>query len=87
MKVDTKVKAIQKNPEDSEHCIVNIFERYLLLIPSREGCFCFRPLPNDAAGTVKFSKQPVGRNTPAKLVPNMCKAAGIRVIRQDVLVI
>jgi len=72
MKVDNKVVRQYENPEDSEYCVVTIFERYLSLIPSREGCFYmyFRPLPNDAACTVKF-------NTLAKLVPNICKAAGI----------
>ncbi len=50
MKVDNKAVRQHKNPEDSEHCVVNIFERHFSLIPSREGCFYFHPLPNDAGG-------------------------------------
>ncbi len=77
MKVNNKAVRQYENPADAEHCIVNIVERYFSLIPSREGCFYFRPMPNDAAGTLRFAKQTVGRNTLAKLIPNMCKAAGI----------
>ena len=39
--------------------------------------FYFHLLPNYAAGTMKSSRQSVGCNALAKLIPNMCKAAGI----------
>ena len=77
MKVANKKVRQYENPDDPDHCVVNIFETYLSFIPCMDGNFYFRPLPNDAAGTLKFCKQSVGRNTLAKLIPNMCKLAGI----------
>ena len=77
MKVDNKTVKQYENLDDPDHCVVNLFETYLSFIPSTNGNFYFRPLPNDAAGTLKFSKQSVGRNTLAKLIPNMCKVTGI----------
>ena len=77
MKIDNKTVRQYENVDDPDNCVVNIFDTYLLLLPSLDGNFYFRPLPNDAAGKPKFSKQCVGRNTWAKLIPNMCKIAGI----------
>lgn len=77
MKVQNKVVKQYENPDDPQHCIVNIFDYYLALLPSRERHFYFRALPNDAAGTPKFANSPVGRNKLAKIIPDMCKAAGI----------
>ena len=77
MKVENKSVRQYENPDDLDCCVVHVFETYLLFIPSREANFYFRPLPNDAAGTVKFAVE-VGRSTLAKLIPNMCKAAGIQ---------
>ena len=77
IKVGNKTVRQYENTDDPEHCIVNIFERYFSLLPSREAFFYYRPISNDATGTPRFAKQPIGRNKLAKLIPDMCKAAGI----------
>ena len=69
MKVNNKTVKQYENLDDPDHCVVNLFETYLSFIPRTNGNFYFRPLPNDAAGTLKFSKQSVGRNTLVKLIP------------------
>ena len=40
--------------------------------------FYFHPLPDDGSGVPRFGNQPVGRNKLAKIIPDMCKAAGIQ---------
>jgi hypothetical protein len=77
MKVDTKCIKQYENIEDRQRCVVNIFDYYFACIPRRDGMFYFRPLPNTTIGVPRFANQPVGRNTLAKIIPNMCKAAGI----------
>ena len=72
MKVENKTVRQYENLDDSEHCILNIFEFYFSLIPNRDLYFYFRPTKG-----LTFAKQPVGRNKIAKLIPDMCKAAGI----------
>ena len=72
MKVENKTVRQYENVDDSQHCIVNIFEFYFSLIPSRDSHFYFRPSKG-----LKFARQPVGRNKIAKLIPDMCKAARI----------
>ena len=61
--------------EDGE---INIFVNYLQFIPSRDKHFYHRPLPDNGSGCARFGVQPVGRNTLAKIIPDMCKAAGIQ---------
>ena len=75
MKVDNKVIRQYENPDNYEHCVV---EKYLSLIPSCDAHFYYRPLANKGCGVPKFSKQVVGRNKLAQLIPNMCKEAGIQ---------
>ncbi len=75
MKVDNKVI---RQYEDSDHCVVNIFVRYLLYLPSECDFFYCRPLPDDSSGVPRFGKQPVGKNKLAQIIPVMCKAAGIK---------
>ena len=77
MKVENKAVRQYENPEDEEHCIANIFEKYLSLVPSRQKQFYFRPLVDDGSGIPKFGKQPVGRNKLSQMIPVMCKAASI----------
>jgi hypothetical protein len=76
MKVDNKTVCQYENTEDSEHCVVNIFEKYFSLLPRRHKQFYFRPLPDDASGIPRFGNQPVGRNRLALVIPEMCKATG-----------
>ena len=78
MKVDNKAVRQYENPEDEEHCVVNIFEKYFSVIPTREKQFYFRPLADDGSGISKFGKQPVGRNKLSQIIPIICKAAGIQ---------
>ena len=76
MKLVNKTVRQYEQPDDPDHCIVHIFDRYLSLLPSRDAHFYFRPLPN-LKGVPRFAKQAVGRNRLSKLIPDMCKAAGI----------
>ena len=73
MKVQNKTIRQYENPSDADHCLVNIFVKYVYFIPSRDGHFYFWPLPNDGSGIPRFGKQAVGRNTLAQLIPEMCK--------------
>ena len=77
MKVQNKTIHQYENPDDADHCVVNLFVKCFDFIPNRDGHFYFRPLPNDESGISRFGKQAVGRNTLAQLIPEMCKAAGI----------
>ena len=65
MKVDNKVIRQYANPDDKEHCIVNIFVNYLSMIPTTDAHFYYR------SGVPKFSKQAVGCNKLAKLIPDV----------------
>ena len=51
-----------ENPADKEHCVVNIFVKYLCFVPSRDKHFYFRALADDGSGVPRFTDQPVGRN-------------------------
>ena len=64
------------------NCVVNIFKRYLSSIPRRDKQLYFHPLPDNGSGVPKFGNQPVGRNKLAKIIPDMCKAAGIQQRKQ-----
>ena len=77
MKVDNKVIRQYEDASDEEHCVVNIFVKYLLYLPSEVDYFYCRPLPNDSSGIPRFGKQPVGRNKLAQIIPQMCQEAGI----------
>ena len=68
MKVDNKVIKQYENPDDAEHCVVNIFEKYRSLIPSLDGFFYYRPLADNGSGIHKFCKQAVGRNKLAQII-------------------
>ena len=76
MKLVNKTVRQYEQPDDPDHCIVHIFDRYLSLLPSRDAHFYFRPLPN-LKGVPRLAKQAVGRNRLSKLISDMCKAAGI----------
>ena len=78
MKVENKTVRHYENLNDSDHCVVNLLVKYLECIPSQDGFFYFRPLPNDGSEVPRFSKQLVGRNTLSQLIPKMCKNAGIQ---------
>ena len=41
LKVDNKIVQQYENSEDEEHCVVNIFEKNLSYIPSRDSFFTF----------------------------------------------
>ena len=77
MKVENKSVRQYENVDDPDHCVVNLFVKYFDFIPSRDKHFYFRPLPNDGTHVPRFGQQPVGKNSLAQLIPNMCKAAGI----------
>jgi len=78
MKVENKVVRQYENVNNEEHCVVNIFEKYFSSIPSRDKQFYFCPLPDNGSSILRFSNQPVGKNKLAKIIPDMCKAAGYR---------
>ena len=78
MKVENKTIRQYENVEDEHHCVVNMFVKYLLYVPSRDKHFYHRPLPDNGSGLPRFGVQPVGRNALAKIIPDMCKAAGIQ---------
>lgn len=64
--------------ENTEHCVVNISEKYLSLLPRRDIQFYFRLLSDDASGIPRFGNQSVGQNWLAQVISEMCKAAGIQ---------
>ena len=78
MKVENKTIRQYENPADEEHCVVNIFVKYLSFVPSRDKHFYFRPLAIDGSGVLRFADQPVGRNRLPQFIPQMCQAAGIQ---------
>ena len=78
MKVDNKAVRQYKDVNDEEHCVVNTFEKYLSSIPRHDKQFYFRPLPDNGSGVPRFGNQPIGRNKLVKIIPDMCKAAGIQ---------
>ena len=58
--MDNKTVWQYENPEDEEHCVVNIFEKYLSYIPLRDSFFFyFRPRVDDGSLVPKFANQPV----------------------------
>ncbi len=77
IKVDPKVVRQYEDTSDPEHCIVNIFVKYLLYLPQDVDYFYCRPLPDDGSGIPRYGKQPVGRNKLSQIIPQMCKEAGI----------
>ena len=77
MKVENKTVRQYENPDDPDHCVVNIFQKYLCSIPSRDDFFYFRPLADDGSGVPRFANQPVGRNKLSQIIPDMCKAVKI----------
>ena len=76
IKVENKTIRQYENPDDPDHCVVNIFQKYLCSIPSRDKFFYFRPLADNGSAVPRFADQPVGRNK-SQIIPEMCKAAGI----------
>lgn len=78
MKVENKTIRQYENPADEEHCVVNIFVKYLCFVPSRDKHFYFRPLADDGSGVPRFADQSVGRNKLSQIIPQMCQAAGIQ---------
>ena len=77
MKVENKTVRQYENPDDPDHCVVNIFQKYLCSIPSRDDFFYFRPLADDGSGVPRFANKPVGRNKLSQIIPDMCKAVKI----------
>ncbi len=77
LKLQAKCIRQYENSDDEEHCVVNIFVTYFSFIPSRDGPFYYRALPNPAKGVPRYSNQLVGKNTLSQIIPNICKAAGI----------
>ena len=80
MKVDNKVVHQYEDTSDTtdgDHCVVNIFVRYLLYLPKENDLFYCRPLPDDGSGVPRFGNQPIGRNKLAQIIPEACTAAGI----------
>ena len=61
LKLQAKCIRQYENESDEEHCVVNIFEKYFTSIPSRDGPFYYRPLPNVDEGVPRFSNQLVGK--------------------------
>ena len=78
MKVENKTIRQYENIEDEDHCVVNIFAKYLSFLPGHDKHFYYRPLSDDGSGTPRFANQPVGRNKLSRIIPEMCKAAGIQ---------
>ena len=60
MKVQNKTIRQYENPDDADHCVVNLFVKYFDFIPNRDRHFYFRSLPNNGSGIPKFGKQPIG---------------------------
>ena len=78
MKVENKTIQQYENVEDEDHCVVNIFAKYLSFLPGHDKHFYYRPLSDYGSGTPRFANQPVGRNKLSRIIPEMCKAAGIQ---------
>jgi len=76
MKVENKKVRQHENPDDPDHCVVNIFQKYLCSIPSLDDFFYFHPLADDGSEVPRFANQQVGRNKLSQIIPDMCKAAG-----------
>ena len=77
MKVQPKIVCQYEDTRDPDHCVVNIFVKHLLYLPQGVDHFYCRPLPDNGSGIPRYGKQPVGRNMLAKIIPEMCKQAGI----------
>ena len=50
MKVNNKAVRQYEDVNDEEHCVVNIFEKYLSSISRHDKLFYFFPLPDDGPG-------------------------------------
>ncbi len=74
MKVENK--CIRKSCADPDRCAVNIFETYSasyqIELDSSTSAHCVM-----MAQVPKFARQAVGRNRLSKIVPKMCKPAGV----------
>ncbi len=77
MKVENKTirQTKYENPDDEEHCVVNILVKYLCFIPARDKHFYYRPLADDGSGIPKFANQAVGRNKLAQIIPEIIHRA------------
>ena len=76
-KVENKCIRQYADSEAGEHCVVHVFNTYLSYIPSCDDHFYYRPLPDNGSGVPRFGNQVVGCNKLSKIIPDMCKAAGI----------
>ena len=45
-KVQNKTICQYENPNDADHCVVNLFVKCFDFIPNSDGRFYFQPLPN-----------------------------------------
>ena len=77
--VPRKVRHVcHKDGEKHERCLVELYKEYIDFIKI-ENCkvdaFYFRPLTKGFG----FAKSPVGVNTLSKILPDMCKAIGVKV--------
>ena len=70
--VQNKDLHIYSQPELGSRCIVELFSKYLSLIPS-SGPFYRRSIQN--LNPPKFSQQVIGRNKLANIVRDFCEAA------------
>ena len=77
MKFQNKHVRQYADSEAGERCVVHIFDTYLSYIPSRDDFFYYRPLADNGSGVPRFGKQPIGRIKLSRIIPDMCKAAGI----------
>ena len=77
-KIKPKIVRAYENVTNPDHCIVNLYLKYLSVRP--EGLttddFYLRPLARPR-GNVWYSSQPIGKNTLTKIVGEMAKKAGI----------
>ena len=83
VKMENKAVRQYENVNDPDQCVVNTFVKYFDCIPARDSYFYFRPLPNDYSGLLRFGKQAVGKSMLGRLIPEMCKAAGIQGHKTD----
>ena len=69
--------------KNNPRCIVSLFAKYLRILPE-SGRFYRKPLPNTADGDIQFSKQVVGKNSLAKIIPDMMREAGIDISNRNI---
>ena len=78
-KVNHKVVRAYENKDNSERCIVQLYEFYMHVRPSHDKCpndFYLRPLAVPK-GNVWFSCQPMGRHKLSTVVADIAKHAGM----------